>query len=221
MDQIVHLLDILRHLDKTIGGLITNYGFWSYGILFLVIFAETGFVVTPFLPGDTLLFAAGIFAHPVGDQPGFNIWLLLLILTAAPVCGDTVNYHIGKWIGPRMFSNPKARFLKASNLDRTHAFFERHGGKTVIFARWVPIVRTFAPFVAGMGAMPFKKFITFGLLGSFIWVWVCVGAGYFFGRIPAVRENFEVAMLGMIGVTVLPLIFEGLRHRAKQRNGKG
>jgi len=211
----MQIFNFIRHLDQYIGDWIVQFGPWSYGILFLVVFAETGLVVTPFLPGDTLLFAAGIFAHP--DKNGFNLPLLLIVLTLAPLCGDTVNYHLGKWLGPKLFSRPNSRIFKRENLDQTHAFFEKYGGKAVVIARWVPIVRTFAPFVAGMGAMEYRKFFGFSLFGAFLWVWVCVLAGYFFGQIPWVSKNFEIAMLAMIAISGGPILFEMMKHKKKAK----
>ncbi len=211
----MELIDFLRHLDKGIESLVHHFGPWAYAILFLVLFAETGFVVTPFLPGDTLLFAAGIFSRP--ELYGFNIWVILPVLTLAPICGDLVNYHIGKWLGPRLFANPNSKILNRKNLERTHEFFERYGAKTVMLARWVPIVRTFAPFVAGMSGMTFRKFFSYSVAGACVWVWVCVGAGYLFAKNTFVREHFELAMLALVIVTVIPLIVEGFLHRARQK----
>lgn len=209
----MQLLHAIRHLDDQIGGLIHQYGPWAYAILFLILFCETGLVIMPFLPGDTLLFAAGIFANQPAGKPGFNIGILLLVLTLAPLCGDSVNYFLGRRLGPRIFRNPNSKLLNPNNLVKTQEFFEKHGGKAVIIARWIPVIRTFAPFVAGMGAMGYKKFVGFSALGAVIWVWICVGAGYFFGGIPWVKANFEVAMLVMFLVTALPVVFETVKHR--------
>jgi membrane-associated protein len=210
----MHIQDLL-HIDKQLDTLIRTYHDGSYGLLFGILFAETGFVVTPFLPGDTLLFAAGIFAHP--DRHAFNLPILLLVLTAAPICGDTVNYHIGKWLGPHIFNREKPGILNKHHLEETHSFFERYGARAVMLARWVPIVRTFAPFVAGMSGMPFRTFIGWSALGAWIWVWACTLAGYFFGRNAWVKNNFEFAMLGMVLVTVAPLAYHAIkaRNRAK------
>lgn len=214
-----HIWEFIRHLDDHVQTMIKHYGVWTYGILFSIVFAETGLVITPFLPGDTLLFAAGLFSRPdtMDHTGGLNIWITLLVLTAAPLCGDNVNYFFGKWLGPKLFKNDKSIFFKKSNLEKTHAFFEKHGGKTVILARWVPIVRTFAPFVAGMGAMPYKEFLRNSIIGAFIWVWTLVGAGYFFGRLPWVQQNFEWAMIAMIFVTAGPVAFEYIKHKVKAR----
>jgi membrane-associated protein len=213
----MQFLHWIRHLDDQIGGLIHNYGPWAYAILFLILFCETGLVIMPFLPGDTLLFAAGIFANQPAGKAGFNIWILLTVLTLAPLCGDTVNYFLGRKLGPRIFRNPNSKFLNPTNLQKTQEFFEKHGGKAVIIARWIPIIRTFAPFVAGMGAMTYKKFVGYSVLGAFLWVWICVGAGYFFGGIPWVKANFELAMIAMFLVTALPVLFETWKHRQQAR----
>lgn len=214
-------LDFIRHLDQHLGNVIAANPAQAYGLLFLIVFAETGLVVTPFLPGDTLLFAAGVLSHSAAGQPGFNLWLVLAVLTLAPLLGDSVNYHIGKWVGPHLFKNPNSKIFKHENLEKTHAFFERHGGKAVIFARWIPIVRTFAPFVAGMGEMSYRKFFSFSLVGAVVWVWVCTFAGYFFGQIPWVKQNFEWAMLAMLLITGCPVVIEGIRHKAKGARMKG
>jgi membrane-associated protein len=215
--KFMQILEFIKHLDVHLHNLIAAKPTMAYLLLFGVVFAETGLVVTPFLPGDTLLFAAGLLSNSKGGEPGFNLWIVLAVLTLAPICGDTVNYHIGKWLGPRLFSSNKNRFLKRENLDKTHEFFERHGGKAIILARWVPIVRTFAPFVAGMGAMDYKHFFRYSLAGAFIWVWVCTLAGYFFGGIPIVKQNFEIAMLAMLALTGGPMVFEAWRHSRKPK----
>lgn len=204
-------LEFIRHLDDKIAGLIQVSPPMAYLTLFLIVFAETGLVIMPFLPGDTLLFAAGIFAHP--EKNGFNIWLLLFLLTLAPLLGDTVNYHLGKWLGPKLFKNENSKIFKRSHLLATQEFFEKHGPKTVIIARWIPIVRTFAPFVAGMGAMEYKRFFSYSLLGAFLWVWICVWAGYLLGGIPMVKDHFELVMLIMMVITGGPVVFEAIKHR--------
>lgn len=214
--------DWIRNLDQHLFDLIQQFGPWTYAILFLIVFCETGLVVMPFLPGDTLLFACGLLSrgdtHETGQ--GLNVWIVLAVLTAAPLCGDNVNYFFGKWLGPRLFKNPKSKLFRRESLERTHEFFEKYGSATIILARWVPIVRTFAPFVAGMGAMPYRKFLTYSILGAIIWVWVLVGAGYFLGNLPIVRENFEVAMLLMIAVTAGPVLVEAIRHRIKAKRAE-
>lgn len=210
------MLDFFLHLDDHLAGLINQYGAWTYGILFLTVFCETGLVVMPFLPGDTLLFAAGIFAHD--DNGGLNIWLLYLIFIAAALCGDNVNYQIGRLLGKRLFKNPNSRIFKKENLDKTHAFMERYGPKAIILARFVPIVRTFAPFAAGMGTMTFRRFIGYSVAGAVLWVGVCVTAGFLFGQIQVVKDNFAIAILGIIAVTLLPVAFEFWRHRRQAKS---
>ena len=208
MDFVQSVMDLFLHLDDHLSRIITRYGVWTHLILFLIVFAETGLVVTPFLPGDSLLFAAGTFAA-LGS---LDVWLLLALLIGAAVLGDTVNYWVGAWIGPRAFSG-NVRFLRKDYLDRTHAFYEKHGGKTIILARFVPIIRTFAPFVAGVGAMSYPKFITYNIVGAVLWVGLFVPAGYFFGNIPAVRENFTVVILAIIAISVVPIALEAIRAR--------
>lgn len=213
----MQILDFIRHLDRHIGDLIAYFGPWSYLILFLIIFAETGLVIMPFLPGDTLLFAAGMAAAGLFPGAELSLPLTLAVLTFAPLVGDTVNYNLGRYLGPRLFKGEKNRFFKKSNLENTQAFFAKHGGKAVIIARWIPVIRTFAPFVAGMGAMEYRRFFAFSLAGAFLWVWVCTLAGYFLGRIPIVKQNFEFAMLALILVSGGPVLFETLKHRREAK----
>jgi membrane-associated protein len=208
MDLLRSVIDLFLHLDQHLSRVIADYGVWTHLILFLIVFAETGLVVTPFLPGDSLLFAAGTFAA-LGS---LDLWLLVVLLIAAAILGDTVNYWVGAWIGPRAFSG-NVKFLRKDYLDRTHAFYERHGGKTVILARFVPIIRTFAPFVAGVGAMSYPKFITYNVVGAVLWVGLFVPAGYFFGNIPAVRKNFTLVIFAIIALSVLPIALEAIRTR--------
>jgi membrane-associated protein len=208
MDLLRSIIDLFLHLDRHLSEIISDYGVWTHLILFLIVFAETGLVVTPFLPGDSLLFAAGTFAA-LGS---LDLWLLVVLLIGAAILGDTVNYWVGAWIGPRAFSG-NVRFLRKDYLDRTHAFYEKHGGKTIILARFVPIIRTFAPFVAGVGAMSYPKFITYNVVGAVLWVGLFVPAGYFFGNIPAVRENFTLVILAIIALSVLPIAVEAIRAR--------
>lgn len=208
MDSIKQLVDLFLHLDKHLSVIIQNYGTWTYAILFLIIFCETGLVVTPFLPGDSLLFAAGTFAA-LGN---LNIFGLFVLLAVAAIVGDTVNYWIGHWIGPRAFSG-NIRFLKKEHLDRTHAFYEKHGGKAIILARFVPIVRTFAPFVAGVGAMTYSHFILYNIVGGIVWVSLFTFAGYFFGNIPAVRENFSLVIIVIILISLVPMLIEFIKAR--------
>lgn len=209
------LLDLILHLDKHISDLIQHYGPQTYALLFLIIFAETGFVVTPFLPGDSLLFAVGMFCRPE-QAHSLNLFVTIMLLSLAAIAGDQVNYRLGALLGPKVFKSEKSKFLKPSHLEKTEAFFARHGGKAIIMARFVPIVRTFAPFVAGMGDMTYKKFCTFSIAGAFLWVGICSTAGYLFGGIPAVHENFELGILGMIAVSVIPMIIEYAKHRKRK-----
>jgi membrane-associated protein len=208
MELLRSFIDLFLHLDQHLSGIIADYGVWTHLILFLIVFAETGLVVTPFLPGDSLLFAAGTFAA----LGALDVWLVVVLLIAAAILGDTVNYWVGAWIGPRAFSG-NVRFLRKDYLDRTHAFYEKHGGKTIILARFVPIVRTFAPFVAGVGAMSYPKFIAYNVVGAVLWVGLFVPAGYFFGNIPTVRENFTLVILAIIVISVMPMVYEALRAR--------
>jgi membrane-associated protein len=210
METIKFLIDLFLHLDEYMSQVITQYGAWTYGLLFFVIFMETGFVVTPFLPGDSLLFAAGTFAA-LGS---LNIWLLIGLLIIAAVGGDTVNYWIGHKLGDRAYNT---KWIKKEYLDRTHAFFEKHGGKTIVLARFVPIVRTFAPFVAGMGRMSYGYFFSYNVVGGIAWVLLFSLAGFFFGNIPFVQKNFEFVIIAIILISVLPAIWEALKAK---REGK-
>ena len=213
MDLLRQLLDLFLHLDRHLSEVIRDYGTWTYLILFLIVFCETGLVVTPFLPGDSLLFAAGTFAALGALSP----WVLFAALSAAAILGDTVNYWIGKKIGPRAFSGT-VRFLKQEHLRKTEAFYERHGRKTIIIARFVPIVRTFAPFVAGVGSMNYPVFLAYNVIGGVAWVALCVFSGYFFGNIPVVKRNFSVVIIAIILVSTLPILWEAWKAR---RAGRG
>jgi membrane-associated protein len=213
MDLLKNFIDLFLHLDKHLSELIATYGTWTYAILFLIVFCETGLVVTPFLPGDSLLFAAGTFAA----QGVMNPFILFGLLTVAAILGDTVNYWIGKRIGPGAFSG-RLRFLNQQHLRKTEAFYEKHGGKTIIMARFVPIVRTFAPFVAGVGTMEYGRFLMFNVVGAVLWVGLFVFGGYLFGNIPVVRENFTLVILAIIVLSVLPILIEWLKSR---REGRG
>jgi membrane-associated protein len=206
--MLMSIIDLFLHLDEHLKTVVETYGAWVYLILFLVIFCETGLVVTPFLPGDSLLFAAGALAATAA----MRVELLIVLLIVAAIAGDTVNYWIGNYIGPRAFSG-NIRFLRKDYLDRTHAFYDRHGGKAIVLARFVPIIRTFAPFVAGVGTMNYSRFIFYNVAGGIIWVVLFVMAGYLFGNIPAVEENFTLVILGIIFVSVLPMIFEVVKTR--------
>jgi membrane-associated protein len=208
MDLLPRIIDLFLHLDQHLGQLISQYGTWTHLILFLIVFCETGLVITPFLPGDSLLFAAGTFAA----LGALDLWLVVLLLIIAAIAGDTVNYWIGAYIGPRAFTGD-VRFLRKEYLDRTHAFYEKHGGKTIILARFVPIIRTFAPFVAGVGAMSYPRFIAYNVIGAVLWVGLFVLGGYYFGNISVVRENFTLVILAIIAISVLPIAVEALRAR--------
>jgi len=213
MEFIKQVIDIVLHLDVHLGQLIQHYHTWIYAILFTIIFCETGLVVTPFLPGDSLLFAAGAFAA----TGSLKLAWLLLLLGAAAVLGDTVNYWIGYYIGPRVFHKEKTRLFKKEYLNKTHAFYEKYGGITIIIARFVPIIRTFAPFVAGIGRMTYWRFISFNVVGGLAWVALFVLAGYFFGNIPFVRKNFSLVIMAIIFVSLLPGIVEYIRHKRKKK----
>lgn len=206
MEQIRFLIDLFLHLDEHLANIINQYGTWTYAILFLIIFMETGFVVTPFLPGDSLLFAAGTFAA-LGS---LNVWLLILLLIIAAIAGDTVNYWIGHYLGDRAYN---IRWIKKEYLDRTHAFFEKHGGKTIFLARFVPIVRTFAPFVAGMGKMSYRYFFSYNVFGGIVWVLLFTLLGFFFGNIPFVKANFELVIIAIILISVVPAVWEAWKAR--------
>jgi membrane-associated protein len=216
VDLLHQLADFILHLDRHLSEIIRDYGVWTYLLLFLIVFCETGLVVTPFLPGDSLLFAAGAFAG-LGT---LDLGLTLLLLTVAAIAGDTVNYWAGHLIGPRLFRGEKVRFLNPKHLERTHAFFERYGAKTIVIARFVPIVRTFAPFVAGIGSMTYRRFFLYNVVGGVAWVAICVLAGFWFGNIPVVKENFTLVILGIIVVSILPAAFEVVRHRARATGGR-
>ena len=206
MEFLKGLLDLFLHLDEYLAQIITDYGMWTYGILFAVIFVETGLVIMPFLPGDSLLFAAGTFAA-LGS---LNIWALIGLLIAAAFLGDTVNYSIGHYLGDRAYN---IKWIKREYLDKTHAFFEKHGGKAIFLARFVPIVRTFAPFVAGIGKMSYGYFITYNLVGGVTWVLLFTLAGYLFGNIPFVKENFDYVIIVIILISVLPMVYEWLKAK--------
>ncbi len=208
MDFLLTLLDFFLHLDVHLGEIIRNYGGWTYGILFFIIFMETGFVVTPFLPGDSLLFAAGTFAALGSLDP---IIVFILLFTAA-VLGDTVNYWIGSVVGLRAFEKER-RFFNQEHLKKTQRFYEKHGGKTIVLARFIPIVRTFAPFVAGVGTMKYRNFVIYNILGAFLWTSLFVFGGYFVGNIPVVKENFEIVIIVIILISVMPMVIEYINSR--------
>ncbi len=213
---ILHTLtDFILHLDTHLQSFVGTYGGWTYGLLFVIIFCETGLVITPFLPGDSLLFAAGAIAA-LGD---INVWIIVLLLTAAAILGDTVNYWVGAKLGQRLLERHH-RWLKESYLERTNRFYEKHGGKTIILARFVPIVRTFAPFVAGLGAMTYRRFFLFNVVGGVFWVGLFTLGGYFFGNIQAVKENFSIVIIAIVIVSLLPAVVEYMRHRYASRAGQ-
>src|SRR6478672_10222703 len=206
------LIDLFLHLDVHLDELVAQYGIWVYALLFTIIFAETGLVVTPFLPGDSLLFAAGAIAA----RGKLNVGGLFFLLAGAAILGNTVNYSIGYFIGPRVFRADETHpLLNRQHLDRAHAFFEKYGGMAVVLTRFVPIIRTFVPFVAGAGAMRYATFALFNVLGGALWVGVCLGAGYAFGNFPVVKNNFSLVAIGIVGVSLLPMLIEWLRHRKK------
>jgi len=209
MELLTYLIDLFLHLDEHLATIISQYGTWTYAILFGIIFMETGFVVTPFLPGDSLLFAAGTFASPVMGE-ALNVYLMVGLLTAAAILGDTANYWIGHYVGERAYGS---RWIKKEYIDRTKAFFEKHGGKTIFLARFVPIIRTFAPFVAGVGKMSYGYFISYNFIGAFVWVPLFTFAGYFFGNIPFVQKNFEFVIVAIILISLIPVFFEAWKAR--------
>jgi membrane-associated protein len=215
VEYLLKFVDIVRNLDEYLDWVTQEYGVWTYAILGLVIFAETGLVVMPFLPGDSLLFAAGAVA--VREESGINPYLLGALLIVCAIVGDTLNYHVGKAIGPRVMKSETSRWLNKKHLEKTHRFFEKYGGKTIILARFVPIVRTFAPFVAGAGAMNYQKFILYTVVGAVAWVVSMMGAGMVFGQMEIVKKNFELVVLGIIFVSVLPMVFEAWKARQEAR----
>jgi membrane-associated protein len=221
MDYIKQLIDFILHLDDYLFILIQDYGVWIYAILFLIIFVETGLVVMPLLPGDSLLFAAGTFCAGVvkdGQTAQLNLWLVLGLLVVAAILGDGLNYYFGKTIGLKVLSwKIKGRqIVQQKYIDKTHEFYEKHGPKTIIIARFVPIVRTFAPFVAGIGQMEYSKFIRYNIIGGTVWVLGLTLLGYFFGNLEFVRNNFELVIFGIIGLSLLPMIIEIIRQKVKK-----
>ncbi len=206
IDLIKKLVDFVLHIDTHLAEIIKDYGTWTYAILFLIIFAETGLVVTPFLPGDSLLFAAGAFcAKP---DTGLNVHLMALLLFVAAVIGDTLNYWIGSKLGPSVFKREDSIFLRKSHLERAHAFFEKYGGRAIILARFVPIVRTFVPFVAGVGKMTYSRFLAYNVIGGFVWIYFFIYAGYWFGNLPFIQKNFKIVILAIIFLSVIPIVIE-------------
>lgn len=222
MELIRKLIDFVLHIDQHLREIVANYGLWTYGVLFLIVFAETGLVVTPFLPGDSLLFAAGALCAPAESQ--LNVHGIALLLFLAAVLGDTVNYWVGSKLGPAVFKRDDSLFLRKKHLDRAHAFFVRYGGRAIVLARFVPIVRTFVPFVAGVGRMPYGRFFAYNVVGGFVWVFFFTYAGYFFGTHPLVQRNFKLVILMIIILSVIPIVWEFLREwrlrRAHRSSGQ-
>ncbi|GAA5012321.1 DedA family protein [Acinetobacter puyangensis] len=204
----MYLIDFILHVDQHLVEFVTNYGTWIYVILFLIIFVETGLVVMPFLPGDSLLFAAGALAATGAMNP----WMLIVLLFVAAVLGDTLNYHIGKYIGPRVFEI-ESRWINKEYLYKTQAFFEKHGGKTIIFARFIPFARTFAPFIAGVSHMHYRYFLSYNIIGAACWVCSFILLGYLFGNIPAIKDNFTYVIFAIILISVLPALIAFVRER--------
>ncbi len=211
MELLLWLIDIFVHLDQHLVWLIQNFGGWAYIIVFIVVFCETGLVVTPILPGDSLLFGLGALAA-IG---GLRVDWLFLLLCGAAIAGDTVNYMIGHYVGPRVFHEDTNRFFKREYLERTHRFYEKHGGKTIVIARFIPIIRTFAPFVAGIGSMKYSHFIVFNVTGGILWVALFIFGGYYFGNLPVVRQNFTLVIVAIIIISVLPGVIEYIRQQRK------
>jgi membrane-associated protein len=216
MEYVRWFIEFFLHLDKHLAQVITSYGPYTYGLLFAIVFLETGLVVTPLLPGDSLIFAAGTFA----GSGSLNVWLLFLLLSVAAVLGDTVNYSVGAYLGPKVFHYPKSRFFNPEHLRRTHAFYEKHGGKTIIIARFLPIIRTFAPFVAGIGAMSYARFLAYNVIGGVLWVAACVFSGYFLGSWPFVQRNFSVVIMALVIIPGLPAAVEFVRQQLAARRAR-
>ncbi|OAV72730.1 putative membrane-associated protein [Bacteroidales bacterium Barb6] len=213
MEYLSFFIDFFLHLDVHLANLVNQYDVWVYGVLFVIIFCETGLVVTPFLPGDSLLFVAGTLAALPNN--GLNVHLLVALIIVAAVLGDAMNYLVGRFFGQKLFANPNSKVFRKSYLDKTHAFYEKHGGKTIILARFVPIVRTFAPFVGGMGRMTYRRFASFNVIGGIAWASAFIYAGYFFGGLEFVRKNLQVLVVIIIFVSVLPGVIEVWRNRRK------
>ena len=218
MELISRLIDFFLHLDKHLNDVITDYGAWTYLLLFIIVFCETGLVVTPLLPGDSLLFAAGALAAISGSP--LNVLLLFALLGLAAILGDTANYWIGSYVGPKVFHKKNVRLLNRQYLDRTHQFYEKYGGKTIIIARFIPIIRTFAPFVAGIGSMTYWRFIVYNIVGGIGWVAICLFAGYWFGKIPIVKRNFTIVIIAIVFISLLPGLIEFIRHRTRSSKAK-
>ncbi len=214
----MNILDLFLHLDIYLGNVVSTFGIWTYVILFLIIFIETGIVVIPFLPGDSLLFVVGaLFAAQATQSLGPNfIWTAMVLMTAAAIIGDTVNFHIGKAIGPKIFKKEDTRVLNKKNLIKANEFYKKHGGKVIIMARFIPVIRDFAPFVAGIGVMNYKRFILFNIIGGVAWVTAGVTAGYFFGNIPFIKANFSLVILAIVFVSCIPMAVTYLQQRSRK-----
>ncbi|KLN96866.1 DedA family protein [Moellerella wisconsensis] len=218
MEFITFIIDFILHIDVHLAELVAEYGTWVYGILFLILFCETGLVVTPFLPGDSLLFVAGAISALASND--LNIHLMVVLMIMAAIIGDALNYTIGRIFGEKLFSNPESKIFRRSYLDKTHTFYEKHGGKAIILARFVPIVRTFAPFVAGMGKMSYRHFAFYNVTGALLWVISFTYAGYLFGDLPVVQQNLKLLIVGIIFVSILPGVIEFIRHRRAATKAK-
>jgi len=212
MELLMSFIDIVLHIDKYMLSIVSQYGVWTYLILFCIIFCETGFVVTPFLPGDSLLFATGALCGAGFLNPVY----IFILLSVAAIGGDNVNYWIGRWVGPAIFEREKTRFINKKHLERAHAFYEKHGGKTIVIARFVPIIRTFAPFVAGIARMTYIRYIAYSVSGGLFWIGFFIFIGYFFGNLPIIKRNFSVAIYVIIFLSLMPGLIEYLRHRKAQ-----
>ena len=215
MSLVALFFDFILHLDTHLASIMHQYGTWTYAILFVILFLETGFVLTPYLPGDSLIFAVGALAA----TGSLNLWILLLLMSCAVILGDSLNYAIGQFIGPRVLKKDYA-LLNRKALDKTSAFFDKHGGKTIILARFIPIIRTFAPFLAGVGSMKYSKFLAYNIIGGILWVSLFLFSGYFFGNIPFVKENFSLVILGIIVISLIPLAIEATKYYLEMREQK-
>jgi membrane-associated protein len=211
LDLLLLFIDIILHIDKYLSILIKSFGSWSYLILFVIVFCETGLVVTPFLPGDSLLFAAGAFAA-IGV---FDVQLVTIVFATAAIAGDNVNYWIGHYVGPKIFFKENVRLFNKKHLDRTHEFYEKHGGKTVILARFIPIIRTFMPFVAGIGRMKYPRFVSYDIFGGIAWPTIFVLSGYYFGNLPFIRQYFSLVVIAIVVISVIPILYQIIRTGLK------
>jgi membrane-associated protein len=212
------LIQLITHLPEHLRSLAEAYGMGLYVILFLIIFAETGLVIAPFLPGDTLLFATGALLSL--QLPNLDLAAMMIVLSIAAIVGDALNYHVGRWLAPKIFKSPDSRWLNKKQLERTHEFYEKHGGKTIIFARFLPFIRTYAPFVAGMSGMSYSKFVLFNIVGGVVWITSLLGLGYFFGELPVVKSNFHLVLFGIMFVSFLPVVYEFVRARTNPATSK-